>query len=139
MTHNAKPDQKNHLNTLSHLLLRLHKSLLQFQKEKHEASEDKNLSAYDVLHLSLTHPDFEWLRKISGLVVRIDEALDDKALVIAELHRSAITEIHSMFFEDSDDFADFKSNLTLAQSKDPLLEIQVLEIKKTLGQLPLSS
>ena len=132
-------DSKQHLHKLSQLLLRLHKTLLQFQKERQEALEDKSLSVYDVLHLSLTHANFEWLRKITGRVARIDEALDDKTIIVEDLERSVVTEIHAMFFEESDDFADFRKHLEQAQERDPMLTIQILEIKKTLGQLPLSS
>ncbi len=133
-TKNFKAD----LTKISQLLLRVHKSLLQFQKEKYEAQNEKTLSPYDVLHLSMSHEDFDWLKKITSLVVRMDESLDDDATIITDLHRSVVTEVHSLF-DDSKEYADFKSKLMVAQSRDPMLVVQVLELKKFIGTPTLSS
>lgn len=129
---------KSELTKISQLLLRVHKSLLQFQKEKYEAQNEKSLSPYDVLHLSMSHEDFDWLKKITSLVVRMDESLDDETTILSELHRSVLTEVHSLF-DESDMYADFKSKLKVAQSRDPLLVVQVLEVKKYIGTPKLNS
>lgn len=129
---------KSELTKISQLLLRVHKSLLQFQKEKYEAQNEKTLSPYDVLHLSMSHEDFDWLKKITSLVVRMDESLDDETTILSELHRSVLTEVHSLF-DESDMYADFKSKLKVAQSRDPLLVVQVLELKKYIGTPKLNS
>lgn len=133
-TENIKSD----LTKISQLLLRVHKSLLQFQKEKYEAMNEKTLSPYDVLHLSMSHEDFDWLKKITSLVVRMDESLDDDTTILSDLHRSVLTEVHSLF-DESDMYADFKSKLKVAQSRDPMLVVQVLELKKFIGTPKLSS
>jgi hypothetical protein len=129
---------KAELTLISQLLLRVHKSLLHFQKEKYEAKHEQVLTPYDTLHLSMSHEDFDWLRKITSLVVRMDESLDDEKTVIADLHQSVLTEVHSLF-DESDIYPDFKSNLKLAQSRDPMLVVQVLELKKKMGTPKLSS
>lgn len=134
----APVDHKAELTKITQLLLRVHKSLLQFQKEKYEAQNDKQLSPYDVLHLSMSHEDFDWLKKITSLVVRMDESLDDENTVVAELHQSVLTEVHSLF-DQSEMYADFKSKLMVAQSRDPVLVTQVLELKKFIGTPKLSS
>ena len=135
----ATPENiKADLTKISQLLLRVHKSLLQFQKEKYEAQNEKTLSPYDVLHLSMSHEDFDWLKKITSLVVRMDESLDDENTVLADLHRSVLTEVHSLF-DESDMYADFKSKLNVAQSRDPMLVVQVLELKKFVGTPKLNS
>lgn len=135
----ATPENiKADLTKISQLLLRVHKSLLQFQKEKYEAQNEKTLSPYDVLHLSMSHQDFDWLKKITSLVVRMDESLDDETTILVDLHRSVLTEVHSLF-DESDMYADFKSKLMVAQSRDPMLVVQVLELKKFVGTPKLNS
>ncbi len=134
----ATANIKSDLTKITQLLLRVHKSLLQFQKEKYEAQNEKTLSPYDVLHLSMSHEDFDWLKKITSLVVRMDESLDDENTVLADLHRSVLTEVHSLF-DESDMYADFKSKLNVAQSRDPMLVVQVLELKKFVGTPKLNS
>ncbi|AZZ36078.1 hypothetical protein CIK05_04485 [Bdellovibrio sp. qaytius] len=129
---------KAELTLISQLLLRVHKSLLQYQKEKYEAQHEQILNPYDTLHLSMSHEDFDWLRKITSLVVRMDESLDDEATVIADLHQSVLTEVHSLF-DESDLYADFKSKVNMAQSRDPMLVVQILELKKKMGTPKLSS
>ena len=138
MTSEANKNIKAELTKITQLLLRVHKSLLQFQKEKYEAQNDKQLSPYDVLHLSMSHEDFDWLKKITSLVVRMDESLDDENTVVADLHRSVVAEVHSLF-DQSEMYADFKSKLMVAQSRDPLLVTQVLELKKFICTPTLSS
>lgn len=137
----VEENQKNikaELTLISQLLLRVHKSLLQYQKEKYEAQNEKTLSPYDTLHLSMSHEDFDWLKKITSIVVRMDESLDDEHAVVADIHQSVLTEVHSLF-DESDTYADFKSKLKIAQSRDPMLVVQVLELKKKIGTPKLSS
>lgn len=138
MTSESNKSIKAELTLISQLLLRIHKTLLQFQKDKHEAKNEVTLTPYDTLHLSMSHEDFDWLRKITNLVVRMDEALDDEKTVLADLHQSVLTEAHSLF-DESDIFPDFKKNLKLAQSRDPMLVVQILELKKKMGLPKLSS
>lgn len=129
---------KAELTLISQLLLRVHKSLLYFQKEKYEAQHEQILSPYDTLHLSMSHQDFDWLKKITSLVVRMDESLDDDKTILADLHQAVLTEVHSLF-DESEIYADFKTKLKLAQSRDPMLVVQVLELKKKIGTPKLSS
>lgn len=129
---------KAELTLITQLLLRIHKSLLNYQKEKYEAQNEKSLSPYDLLHLSMSHEDFDWLKKITSLVVRMDESLDDEQAVIADIHQSVLLEVHSLF-DESETYADFKAKLKVAQSRDPMLVVQVLELKKKISTPKLSS
>lgn len=133
-----KEDTRVILNQITQLLLRVHKLLLQYQKEIYEAKNEKTLNPYELLHLSMTHEDFDWLKKITNLVVRIDESLDDESLVIKDLYQTVLTEVHSLF-DESNMYADFKEKLKMAQSRDPMLVVQVLELKKRMGSPRLSS
>lgn len=129
---------KSELTLISQLLLRIHKTLLHYQKEKYEAKHEQILSPYDTLHLSMSHEDFDWLKRITSLVVRMDESLDDEHTVLADLHQSVLTEVHSLF-DESDIYQDFKTNLKLAQIRDPMLVVQVLELKKKMSTPKLNS
>ena len=65
-------------------LLDLHKTLLDWQRAEYERERGRQSSS-ELLQLLLTDPQFEWLRAISALVVRIDEELEADASTAAEL------------------------------------------------------
>jgi len=56
-------------------LLRLHKVLLEMERINYEKAHGQ-VNSGELLQLVLNHPQFNWLRMISALVVEIDEALD---------------------------------------------------------------
>ena len=56
-------------------LLRLHKVLLDMERINYEKVHGQ-INSGELLQLVLNHPQFNWLRMISALVVEIDEALD---------------------------------------------------------------
>src|SRR6266436_2334300 len=56
-------------------LLRLHKVLLEMERINYEKVHGQ-VNSGELLQLVLNHPQFNWLRMISALVVEIDEALD---------------------------------------------------------------
>jgi hypothetical protein len=59
-------------------LLDLHKTLLDWERAAYERAHGRQ-SGSEMLQLLLSHPQFEWLRAISALVVRIDEELEADA------------------------------------------------------------
>lgn len=59
-------------------LLDLHKTLLDWERTDYEREHGRQTSG-EMLRLLLEHPQFEWLRAISALVVRIDEELEADA------------------------------------------------------------
>lgn len=65
-------------------LLDLHKTLLDWQRAEYEREHGRQ-SGSEMLQLLLSHPQFEWLRAISALVVRIDEELEADASPPGEL------------------------------------------------------
>jgi hypothetical protein len=64
-------------------LLELHKTLLDWERAAYERAHGRQSSG-EMLRLLLDHPQFEWLRAISALVVRIDEELEADAAPPAE-------------------------------------------------------
>lgn len=59
-------------------LLRLHKTLLDLEREAYERTHGRVENSYEVLQLVMHDPWFVWLHSLSELVVQIDEMLDAK-------------------------------------------------------------
>ena len=62
---------------LRRLLLNLHKTLIDWQRTDYERVRGR-LQTTQLLNVMFNDPEFAWLRSMSGLIVRIDEALDVK-------------------------------------------------------------
>ena len=71
------------LTELRRLLLQLHKTLIDWQREDYEGQYGR-LQTSQLLQVILSDPQFAWLRTMSGLIVSIDEALDVKAAAVSE-------------------------------------------------------
>lgn len=56
-------------------MLAVHKALLQYERIRFERERGRVPSSGEFLQLVIHDPWFEWLRPLSALVVRIDEAL----------------------------------------------------------------
>ena len=62
---------------LRRLLLQLHKTLIDWQRTEYELDHGR-LQTTELLNVMFNDPAFAWLRSMSGLIVRIDEALEVK-------------------------------------------------------------
>ena len=65
------------LAELRHLLLQLHKTLIDWQRADYERAHGR-LQTTQLLNVIFDDPAFAWLRTMSGLIVRIDEALEPR-------------------------------------------------------------
>lgn len=65
------------LKDVRHALLRLHKTLLDWERAGFERANGR-LTSNQLLDALLKEPQFAWLRGLSQMVVRIDEMLDDE-------------------------------------------------------------
>ena len=65
------------LKELRQTLLRLHKTLLDWERAAYERIHGRQ-SSNALLDALLKDPQFAWLRPISQLIVRIDEMLEDE-------------------------------------------------------------
>jgi len=72
------------LTAVRHGLLELHKALLDAERERYERTHGK-VTAGKMLQLAFQDPQFAWLRSMSELIVRIDELLDNKEAIDADL------------------------------------------------------
>jgi hypothetical protein len=64
------------LTDIRQVLLRLHKSLLDFERQGYEREHGRISNSYEFLNLVMHNPWFAWLRHLSELIVQIDESLD---------------------------------------------------------------
>jgi hypothetical protein len=67
---------RGRLQELNARLVRLHKTLLDFERAAYEGAHGQVRSG-KLLDLVLHHEQFVWLRSLSGVMARIDEALDE--------------------------------------------------------------
>lgn len=64
-------------------LLRLHKALLDAEKNTYEITHGPIASNMEFFNLVLNHEWFQWLRPMSGLIAEVDEAIGNKQAPIA--------------------------------------------------------
>jgi hypothetical protein len=65
-------------------LLRLHKALLENEKENYESTHGKINTTGEYYNLVINDSQFAWLRRMSGVIVEIDEALEAKKEPLTE-------------------------------------------------------
>src|SRR5215470_20058699 len=75
-TERATDITRSALKELRHGLLRLHKLLLDLERRDFERARGKISNSYEFLQLVLKDPWFDWLHRLSELIVQIDETLD---------------------------------------------------------------
>ena len=113
------------------LLLKLHKSLVDFEKESYVAFNGAVTPGQFLTQL-LENPDLSWLRRFSTLIVDIDEMFaqrDGFADEAVETHLAAMRNLLSM--ENTDDH--FKSRYEIALQGDAAAAAYHGEIKQLLG------
>ena len=118
--------KKSNLKLIRNKLLRLHKVLMDNDRKNYE-DENGVQSAGKFLELLLSDERFAWLRTLSTMIVRIDEAFDLDDGVSNEMVEGFYTEMNDMFDKGSDEYQEFKKNLTLALPN--LNEAKLLKIE----------
>jgi hypothetical protein len=93
------------LDQLRRKLLHLHKILLDAERAAYEREHGRKTSG-EILQLLINHDQFAWLHRISELVVRIDEILEDEEPSTSTNAAILLTEARSLLMpsEASDDF-----------------------------------
>ena len=74
-----KDSERRLLTELRRALLPLHKTLLEWERKNYEREHGRKMGAGELLQIIMTAPQFAWLRPISEVIVRIDQALDEEA------------------------------------------------------------
>jgi hypothetical protein len=74
--HQVSESSRTQLKELRQGLLKLHKLLLDLERRGYERARGRISNSYEFLQLVLKDPWFDWLHRLSELIVQIDEALD---------------------------------------------------------------
>lgn len=99
------------------LLLKLHKSMVDLEREMYEGIHGEQ-SAGQFLNLLLENDDLAWLRKFSMLIVEIDEMFDLKDGVNDEMIDANLSKVRELVeMAETDDY--FKAKYQFAIQKLP--------------------
>ncbi|RYZ78641.1 MAG: hypothetical protein EOP04_29315 [Proteobacteria bacterium] len=120
------------LRDLSFSLSDVHKSLLQYQKVITEIREESAMNPNQLLQNTISHIDFEWLRKISKLMTRLDESIDEGGDEAPDLQLQILKELH-LLFNDVNHDPEFRARIDHALNKDPNLCLQIINFRKRLS------
>lgn len=104
------------LKNARNLLLKLHKSMLDLERELYEGIHGK-LNATEFLNLLLEDEDFAWLRQFSMLIVEIDEMFDLKDGIPNELIDVNLNKVKELVEMKEDDLY-FKAKYQFALQRD---------------------
>jgi hypothetical protein len=111
-------------DTLKHLrqgLLKLHKILLELERAGYERARGRISNSYEFLQLVLKDPWFDWLHRLSELIVQIDETLDtlDSEKPASEEDALALISRVKLLLSPSETGGEFQKNYFLALQLSP--------------------
>ena len=124
------------LKDLRQGLLRLHKLLLDLERRDYERSRGRIGNSYEFLQLVLKDPWFDWLHRLSELIVQIDEALDSREseAPLTEEDAKALLERAKALLAPSEQGTQFQKNYFLALQQSPDVVLLHSEVMRLLGR-----
>jgi hypothetical protein len=124
------------LKELRHGLLRLHKLLLDLERRDYERARGRIGNSYEFLQLVLKDPWFDWLHRLSELIVQIDESLDnrDPETPMMEDDAQAMMERAKALLAPSETGTQFQKNYFLALQQSPDVVLLHSEVMRLLGR-----
>ena len=123
------------LQQLRHGLLRLHKLLLDLERRGYERARGRINNSYEFLQLVLKDPWFDWLHRLSELIVQIDEALDSigaETPASGEDAQALISRARSLL-SPAEEGTQFQKNYFLALQQSPDVVLLHSEIAKLIS------
>jgi hypothetical protein len=130
----ASEATRDELKVLRQGLLRLHKTLLDLERRDYERARGRISNSYEFLQLVLKDPWFDWLHRLSELIVQIDETLDthetDKPATDADA--KALTDRARTLLAPSETGSEFQKNYFLALQQSPDVVLLHSELMKLL-------
>ena len=118
-------------------LLSLHKTLLDFERDGYERERGKIGNSYEFLNLVMNDPWFAWLRRLSELIVEMDELLADKKEPKESTGAALIQQAKALLTPN--EFGDeFQRKYFAAMQESPEVVLRHAEFAKALGPARLS-
>src|ERR1041384_2800580 len=114
-------ETRGQLKVLRTGLLRLHKTLLDLERRDDERARGRISNSYEFLQLVLKDPWFDWLHRLSELIVQIDETLDthDPEKLATEEDASMLIERSKTLLAPAETGSEFQKNYFLALQQSP--------------------
>ena len=119
------------------VLLRLHKTLLDFEREAYERARGKIGNSYEYLNLVMNDPWFAWLRQLSELIDEMDELLAAKETP-NENTAVALIRQAGMLLTPAESGGEFQKKYSAAMQQSPEVVVAHSEFASVLGPARLS-
>jgi len=131
----ASDATRDNLKVLRVGLLRLHKTLLDLERRDYERARGRIGNSYEFLQLVLKDPWFDWLHRLSELIVQMDETLDPHAEIPAtDADAKALIERAKVLLAPAETGSEFQKNYFLALQQSPDVVLLHSEVMKLLGR-----
>ena len=106
------------LKNARNILLKLHKAMIDLEREMYEGLNGK-LSPTDFVNLLINDEDFAWLRKFSMLIVEIDEMFASKEGIPEGMIDANLTKVRELAaMAETDDYFKAKYQFAIQRSPD---------------------
>ncbi|MEP6944998.1 MAG: hypothetical protein ABJA02_03715 [Acidobacteriota bacterium] len=120
------------LRNARNVLLKLHKTLVDYEREMYEGIHGP-MTAAQFLNVLLEDQDLAWLRKFSMLIVEIDEMFDIKDGVSGEMVNASLVKVVELAEMRGDDES-FKTKYQSALQQYPEAAGSHAELKRILSE-----
>ncbi|HUS13221.1 MAG TPA: hypothetical protein VMZ30_22310 [Pyrinomonadaceae bacterium] len=130
-------ETRKNLTRVRTVLLRLHKTLLDFEREGYERARGKIGNSYEFLQLVMSDAWFAWLRQLSELIVEMDELLASKETP-KEQTAVALVQQANMLLTPSESGSEFQKKYFAAMQESPEVVLAHSEFANVLGPARLS-
>jgi hypothetical protein len=133
---NVSEITRDALKQLRQGLLRLHKTLLDLERLGYERARGRIGNSYEFLQLVLKDPWFDWLHRLSELIVQIDETLDtrDSETPATEEDAKALVARAKNLLAPSETGSEFQKNYFLALQQSPDVVLLHAEMMRLLSK-----
>jgi hypothetical protein len=127
---------RDSLKVLRKGLLQLHKMLLDFERVGYERARGPINNSYEFLQLVLKDPWFDWLHRLSELIVQIDETLDsrDRENIPTEEDAQALIGRAKSLLTPAEEGSEFQKNYFLALQQSPDVVLLHADLMRVLGR-----
>lgn len=128
---------RDQLRAVRNVLLSLHKTLLDFERDAYEREQGKIDNSYEFLNLVMSDPGFSWLRRLSELIVEIDELLASRESP-KEITGAALISQSKMLLTPLESGDEFQRKYFNAMQQSPEVVLAHAEFARALGPARLS-
>jgi len=130
-------ETREQLTKVRTVLLRLHKTLLDFERQGYERKHGTIGNSYQFLQLVMSDPWFAWLRQLSELIVEMDELLAAKETPNEETGVALIQNARIML-TPAESGSEFQKRYFAAMQQSPEVVVAHAEFANVLGPARLS-